>query len=328
MYDAGYLRTLIITGCFMLVLGMFMTSLGKEYWQILLSQGVFMGIGLGCLFTPSVGIIATYFTRRRGLAMAIASSGTTIGGIIYPITFSQLINKLHFGWTIRVLAFIMLVTCLPPVLGMRQRVKPPAVRRLFIASALREPEFTLYALATFVGYSGLYIPYFYIQLFCIEKGIITGSLNFYLLPIINAACFFGRIFFGALADKIGPLNGYGIASGGCSVLLFGWMGLHSQAGVLIFCILYGFFSAGLTTLAPNVITQVLVPDMRQFGPRFTMQVVPAAIGLLVGNPIAGALLPKGWLALEGFAAAAVSVCTILTVAARIARVGWGLGRAI
>jgi len=165
-------------------------------------------------------------------------------------------------------------------------------------------------------------------LYCIDKNIITGSLNFYLLPIINAACFFGRLFFGAMADKIGPLNGYAIASGSCAVLLYGWMGIDTEAEVLVFCILYGFFSAGLTTLAPNVITQVLVPDMRQFGARFTMQTVPAAIGLLIGNPIAGALLPKGWPALEWFAAGTVTACTILTVAARIAKVGFGLGKRV
>ena len=63
----------------MLVFGMFMTSLCYEYWQMLLAQGFFMGIGLGCLFTPTVGVIATNFTKRRGLAMGIASSGSTIG---------------------------------------------------------------------------------------------------------------------------------------------------------------------------------------------------------------------------------------------------------
>ena len=76
---------------------------------------------------------------------------------------------------------------------MRMRLKPPAVRRVFESKAWRDPEFSLYAFALFVGYAGMYIPYFYIQLYCIEKDIITSELNLYLLPIINAAGFFGRI---------------------------------------------------------------------------------------------------------------------------------------
>ena len=115
------------------------------------------------------------------------------GGIIYPIIFYKLVGRLHFGWTSRIIAFIMLFLCILPVLGMRIRMKSPAVRRLFDSAAWRDPEFTLYAIALFVGYIGMYIPYFYIQLYCVEQGIITGSLNFYLLPIVNAAGFFGRI---------------------------------------------------------------------------------------------------------------------------------------
>lgn len=63
----------------MIVFGMFMTSIAYEYWQIILAQGLFMGIGLGCVFMPSVGMIASYFVKRRGMAMGIASTGSTLG---------------------------------------------------------------------------------------------------------------------------------------------------------------------------------------------------------------------------------------------------------
>lgn len=80
LYDWGYLTPLMWAGCFMVVFGMFMASLCTQYWQLLLSQGFFMGLGTGCLFTPTAGIIASYFSKRRGLAMGIVSAGSTIGG--------------------------------------------------------------------------------------------------------------------------------------------------------------------------------------------------------------------------------------------------------
>ncbi|TVY21568.1 Aspyridones efflux protein apdF [Lachnellula arida] len=274
LYDQGYFRPLIATGCFMLVFGMFMTSLGTQYWQQVLSQGLFMGIGLGCLFMPCLGILASYFVKRRGLAMGIASSGSTIGGIVYPIIFSQLVGKLQFGWTTRVLAFIMLFLSILPVFGMKLRSKPLAVRKVFD----------------------------------------TG--------------FFGRIFFGHLADKVGSLNAFIAASGPCAALLFGWMGIHNEAGVIVFCLLYGFFSAGMITLPAMVIAVVLCPDMREYGVRLTMQLVPSGLGILIGNPIAGAILPSGWVQLQGFAAATVAACTLFAIAARVVKVGWVIGRKI
>lgn len=54
--------------------------------QILLSQGLGMGLGLGMIFTPTVGIISHHFTRRRGLASAIALSGGSCGAVVFPIS--------------------------------------------------------------------------------------------------------------------------------------------------------------------------------------------------------------------------------------------------
>ena len=120
------------------------------------------------------------------------------------------------------------------------------------------------------------------------------------------------------------MNAFGAASGACAVLLFGWMGIHTEAGIIVFCVLYGFFSAGLITLPATVVAVTLCPDMRQFGVRITMQLVPSAIGLLIGNPIAGAIQRSGWLGLQGFSAATVLACTLITLAARVAKVGWSM----
>jgi hypothetical protein len=76
--------------------------------------------------------------------------------IIYPVIFSKLIKKVDFGWPIRVIAFIMLFLSIS-VLGLRMRSKPPDVRRIFDAQAWKEPAFTIYAIALFVEYLGLYI---------------------------------------------------------------------------------------------------------------------------------------------------------------------------
>lgn len=73
------------------------------------------------------------------------------------------------------------------------RTKPAAVRRIFDYGAIKEPEFVLYALSLFIGYVGVFVPYFYLQVYCLDKKIVTGDLNVYVLPILNAGGFFGRI---------------------------------------------------------------------------------------------------------------------------------------
>jgi hypothetical protein len=56
-----------------------MLSLCDQYWQVMLSQGIVVGVGAGCLFVPSVSILPGYFRRRRALANGVAASGSSAG---------------------------------------------------------------------------------------------------------------------------------------------------------------------------------------------------------------------------------------------------------
>lgn len=95
LYDHGHFRALIFAGCFLQVFGMMMLSLCTEYWQAILAQGVVVGIGCGCVFIPSVAILPTYFSTKRGLANGIASSGSGLGMALS--IYTQSCDKLDMG---------------------------------------------------------------------------------------------------------------------------------------------------------------------------------------------------------------------------------------
>ncbi|KAG9804237.1 MFS monocarboxylate transporter-like protein, partial [Aureobasidium melanogenum] len=82
IYDHGHPRLLVMFGSVLVVFGMMMTSLCSEYWQLMLAQGLCVGFGAGCLFLPSIAIIPSYFTTKKAVAMGIAASGSSFGGVI------------------------------------------------------------------------------------------------------------------------------------------------------------------------------------------------------------------------------------------------------
>jgi MFS family permease len=129
-YDRGHFRWLLVIGTFLVVFGHMMLSLCTEYWQCLLAQGFVIGMGAGCLFVPAIAIMPTYFSTKIGLALGIAASGSSTGGIIYPIMFSRLLDQVGFGWAVRILGFTVLVLQLIPILVMKMRVKPGKVRSI------------------------------------------------------------------------------------------------------------------------------------------------------------------------------------------------------
>jgi MFS family permease len=194
LYDAGYFRALLIFGSVMLVLGMMMLSLCREYWQVLLVQAVCVGVGTGALFVPSIAILSTYFSTRIGLAIGIAASGSSLGGVIYPIVFQQLLPKLGFSWTTRVLGLILGVTMLVPNVCMKVRVLPAKSRSLVDLSAFKIPAYSLQTCGFFFGFMGLYIPFFYAQVFAVQEHITSEEMAFYLLAIMNGTSVFGRKF--------------------------------------------------------------------------------------------------------------------------------------
>lgn len=79
IFDAGYIRGLVLVGSSAAVFGMMMTSICKEYWQVVLAQGLCVGVGAGCMLLPSVAVMPQYFTKRRAFATGIAVAGSSIG---------------------------------------------------------------------------------------------------------------------------------------------------------------------------------------------------------------------------------------------------------
>lgn len=87
----------------------------------------------------------------------------------------------------------MLVTLLLPVTCLRMRIKPAVARRFFDPKPWTELPFAIFAAACLFGLVGLYIPYFYIDTFARENGLAATELALYLLPIMNAGSFVGRV---------------------------------------------------------------------------------------------------------------------------------------
>lgn len=290
IFDRGYARALLIAGTFFTVFGIMMTSLSTKYWQLLLAQGLCVGLGGGLLFLPSVAIVATYFTTRRALASGITAAGGSIGSVLYPIIFRSLQPKIGFAWTTRVIGFIALGTLSISILIMKPRLLPAQKARAMLdLNALKSIPFLLFSFGLFFTFVGLYIPIFYIVLYARRHANIGIDMSFYLLAILNAASLFGRIIPGILADKFGSLNTVIVFMIGSAIFGYAWIAVNTVAGLAVFAIIYGFLSGAVVSLPATVIAG-LVPEMRLMGTWMGMSFCFAGLGVLIGSPIAGCII--------------------------------------
>ena len=97
LLDAGFFVPVFFVGIVVQLLGIFLMSISTKYWQLFLTQGVISGLGAGIYFTPAVSLVSTYFDKRRGLAVGLATAGNSAGGVVYPLIVRELIPKVGFA---------------------------------------------------------------------------------------------------------------------------------------------------------------------------------------------------------------------------------------
>ncbi|KAI0006260.1 putative MFS monocarboxylate transporter [Xylariaceae sp. FL0662B] len=289
LYDAGHLRLLLGSGAFLVTLGMMMTSICTEYWQVMLAQALCLGVGTGCLYIPSIAIIPQYFQKRKALAIGIVTSGSSLGGVIYSLMFQGLQPRVGFGWATRIMGFVPLATVSISLIVLRRRTAAVEIRSLLDLQAFRERPYVLYCAGICLSFLAFFAPVFYLQPYALTHGLKDQPVALYLTAILNAASVLGRLGPSFVANRIGPIHTLFLSVMLTGITTFSWINTNSGAGNIAFAVLFGFFSGGIVALPPVVLTS-FTTDLSRLGTRLGMSAVLNGVGSLIGAPIAGAIL--------------------------------------
>nr|XP_036587680.1 uncharacterized protein CTRU02_02596 [Colletotrichum truncatum]KAF6798622.1 hypothetical protein CTRU02_02596 [Colletotrichum truncatum] len=308
-----------------------MVSLATRYWQVLLSHAFCVGLGAGCIFIPSVAIIPQYFSKKRALATGIVATGSSIGGVLYPILFQNLLLRVKFPWAARTLAFISLATNAFAFAVMRPRAGygKKSRRVLFDFSAYRDKSFVFFSIAMFFNFWSYMAPIYYLQQYALAHGMPDegrSGVAYYLVALINAGSVCGRVLPAWLAGRFGPINMLLAVSVSIAIVSMCWLAVHDGAGSVVFAVAFGFASGGLTSLPPTVVS-TLVPDLSVHGTWLGMVSTTNAFASLAAPPIAGALLEStgSYLGIQLSSGLGMVVMTIFVVILRISRIGKSRG---
>ena len=322
--DAGYFRTVFILGSTLQALSVFLTSLSKTYWQILLAQGICSGLGNGLVFCPSFALLSGYFSKNRALAIGVAASGSATGGVVFPAITDHLLPKIGFPWTMRVIGFVMLATMCLTLPFFKSRLPLRKTGPLVEWSAFTELPYLLFSISIFLTFWGIYFAFYYVGTFSREKLGASQSTSINILAIMNGLGFFGRLIPGFLADRyLGPLNTFIPFVLFSSVLLYCWAAVKGFAGVYVFAAVYGFFAAGVQSLFLASLSS-LTTDLTKMGVRMGMVLSIMSVAVLTGSPLAGFLIRKddgNYLYAQMFAGTSMMIGLLTLLMARVAKAG-------
>ncbi|KAI0683453.1 MFS general substrate transporter [Cytidiella melzeri] len=282
----GHLRVPAAIGSAGVIIGTFLIAECTEYWQILLCQGICVGLSSGVLIMTGICVLPQWFSTKKGIALGIIGVGASSGGVVYPIAARNLIPLVGFSWTMRILAFmhVFLLTITNILFKGRwsPKNKPPSPS----LSTFKNPAFLFYCAAGFTTFLGLYTMLTYISVGAVESGI-PSDFAFYYVAITNAGGVIGRGILGHLGDRFGPLTVIAPSTFVAGVITYAWPFVHSKGGLVALAVVYGVAGGGFLALfgAPTV----HMGELQDNGLRLGFFLTCMSLGALAGPPISGAI---------------------------------------
>lgn len=294
-------RAVITTGAVLLGAGWGLSALVTARWQINLTLGVLAALGMSVAWVPCNATVARWFTRRRGFAVALASSGTSFGNFLVPALAAMAVAAA--GWRVT-LGSLALLSAVLMLVAARYMVRdpetlrlwpdgdatPPSAAALAYGSTVREVIWTepfLMLIAIYLlTWLAVFVPFVHAAAYAEDLGLNKVAAASVISAIgIGGVC--GRLMCGLASDRLGHLPTLVaiFALQGAAFLAFAAAdGLYLlwAAAVLFGC----GYGGGVTVLAP------LCADL--FGRAHVASVV-GAIFAIAASPAAVGPWVAGWI---------------------------------
>jgi predicted MFS family arabinose efflux permease len=282
-------RAVVGAGMVCIALGLVAASVARSMLEVTLAYGAGVGLGIALVYTPAIGTVQPWFTRRRGVAAGVASAGIGAGTLVVPLLATAAIAAWQWRGAMTALALGTLVLGLSAAAMLRRA--PAAARRADgtvagtpLKQALTSRTFLwLYAMCGFGAFS-MFIPFAHLSAAARDLGV-PDARAVGLVGLIGIGSLTGRFAIGALADRVGRPQTLILtqASLGASFIL--WALADGYIALAAFALWMGTSYGGIVSLMPALC-------MDRFGARAVSSIIgtlysAAAIGNLLGPWAAG-----------------------------------------
>ena len=253
-----------------------------------------MGFGCSATFGPLMADVSHWFSRRRGIAVAIAASGNYIAGTIWPPLVQHFIATQ--GWRATHIAIGILCLCimLPLSLPLRRRLDAHASVSAGVAAARKQAEapfspLTLQILLCVAGVAccvAMSMPQVHIVAYCgdLGYGVARGAE---MLSLMLGFGIVSRLLSGWISDHIGGLRTLLLGSvlQGIALLLF----LPSSGLVSLYVVsaLFGLFQGGIVPSYALIVRETF--GASQAGTRVGAVLTATLFGMALGGWMSGAI---------------------------------------
>jgi len=285
-----------LVGAVSLALGFVACGAAGSLWQFSLLQGVFIGLlGTSATFAPLVADISHWFTRRRGIAVAIVISGNYLAGTVWPPLLQHFFDAV--GW--RTTFIGVGIFCLAAISLLAFALRRPAPHLDSPEESVQGPPHTkrplgfspnaLLALLSVAGVAccvAMAMPQVHIVAYCGDLGY-AAARGAEMLSLMLGFGIVSRLAFGWISDRIGGLRTLLLGSTlqGIALVLF----LPFDGLVTLYAVsaLFGLFQGGIVPSYAIIVREYFAP--REAGARVGTVLMATLFGMALGGWMSGAI---------------------------------------
>lgn len=257
-------RRVVFFGSTVMGISYLTASLADELWQYYSLMFIAGFFGAAGIFAPIMSLVGKWFPIGAGLAIGIASAGQALGQGFVPFGSAILIKGLGVSGALAVTGGLMLIMLLPLAAVLR----PVANANLRGGSAGGQktyPPFRLVVpmmcLAILLCCTCMSVPLMHLVPYIQGRGYSAdqaGGVIFLMLMV----GILGRVAFGKLADLIGAIPAYMMATAWMTLLIYGFILIDDLSTFYLYAPIYGFGYAGVMTGVLATVAAHTPPDRR------------------------------------------------------------------
>lgn len=333
----------VLGGAIGLGLGFVAAGASTSLWQFSIAQGLLIGLlGTSATFAPLVADTSRWFTRRRGIALAICMSGNYLAGALWPPVIQHFIDSVGWRQTYIGIGVFCLALMLPLALVLRRR--PPAMPdaepvshaalKAAPAPTTERPlglsPGTLQALLCVAGVSccvAMSMPQVHIVAYCTDLGF-GAARGAEMLSIMLGMGIASRLISGWISDHIGGLRTLLLGSVLQTVALLMFLPFDGLVPLYLISGMFGLFQGGIVPSYALIVREHFSP--LQAGARVGTVLMATLFGMALGGWMSGAIfdLTGSYQAafINGIGFNLLNVAIVVFLLRRARRSGIGLGR--
>ncbi|HMH17943.1 MAG TPA: MFS transporter [Burkholderiales bacterium] len=287
----------VLLGSVCLGLGFIAAGLSQNLFEFAAAQGLLIGLlGASGTFVPLVADISLWFTRRRGIAVAIVMSGNYLAGTVWPPLMQHFIDTA--GWRATYIGTGVFCIAVMPLLALALRRRPPALEIHPHPSPLpragegkdRPLGFSPGALQTLLCISGvaccvaMSMPQVHMVAYCGDLGY-PAARGAEMLSLMLGFGIVSRLASGWIVDRIGGLRTLLLGAVLQAVALALFLPFQQLAALYVISALFGLFQGGIVPSYPIIVREYFSP--REAGVRTGTVLMATLFGMALGGWLPG-----------------------------------------